>query len=106
MPLPPLLSLSDFQIGFRPPCEQSFLFKREKEKDVFTWMCKPFEITEGRTSALINLVFSFSQTGDDNDDDDDKLYNMDWIRSYVAFSHSLASTINQPRNAVKIIMIS
>ena len=34
-------------------------------------MCKPFEITEGRTSALINLAFSFSQTGDDDDDDDD-----------------------------------
>ena len=35
-------------------------------------MCQAFEITEGRTSALIYLVFSFSQTGDDDDDDDDE----------------------------------
>ena len=26
-PPPPPLHLSDFQIGFKPPCEQSFLFK-------------------------------------------------------------------------------
>ena len=26
-PPPPPLRLSDFQIGFKPPCEQSFLFK-------------------------------------------------------------------------------
>ena len=84
MPLPPLLRLSDFQIGFKPPFEQSFLFKWEKEKDVFMWMWQAFEITEGRTSALIYLVFSFSHTGDD-DDDDDKLYNMDWVSFICSF---------------------
>ena len=85
--LPPLLRLSDFQIGFKPPFEQK---KSKKEKDVFMWMCQAFEITEGRTSALIYLMFSFSQTGDD-DDDDDKLYLWYGLNSFICSFFSLTS---------------
>ena len=39
MPLPPLLRLLDFQIGFKPPCEQSLFSSSSQVRRRKGWLC-------------------------------------------------------------------